>query len=80
MGVQCWTGFIAILLAVGAVAPTNARPAGLWMKAHAPDSGFSLSYTGANQERTGFSPEPWHYRFGGTGARARHEAALGGPR
>jgi D-alanyl-D-alanine carboxypeptidase len=52
-------------------------PAGLWLREHAPDFGFSLSYTRANRLRTGYAAEPWHYRYvGAAKARTRHEAAL----
>ena len=66
-------------------AVTNARfaetDAARWLREHAPEFGFSLSYTAANQPTTGFSDEPWHYRYVGTaGARTRHEAALRGTR
>jgi D-alanyl-D-alanine carboxypeptidase len=66
-------------------AVTNARfaetVAGRWLREHAPDHGFSLSYTAANQPTTGFSDEPWHYRYVGlAGARLRHESALRGTR
>ena len=53
-------------------------PAGQWLVAHAPDFGFAISYTRANQARTGYTAEPWHYRYVGASARARHDAALAG--
>jgi D-alanyl-D-alanine carboxypeptidase len=53
-------------------------PAGKWLTAHAPAFGFAISYTAANRATTGYIPEPWHYRYVGSAARARHEAALAG--
>ena len=53
------------------------RSAGRWLLDHAPDFGFAISYTPANASRTGYSSEPWHYRYWGMGkARARHRNAL----
>ena len=37
-------------------------PEGRWLAAHAGRFGFVRSYTEANEERTGYRPEPWHYR------------------
>jgi D-alanyl-D-alanine carboxypeptidase len=37
-------------------------PEGRWLARHAEDFGFVQSYTEANQDRTGYRPEPWHYR------------------
>lgn len=52
--------------------------AGRWLAKYAPDFGFAVSYTEANSERTGYAPEPWHYRyFGVPAARGRHSAASG---
>lgn len=53
-------------------------PAGKWLAAHAPEFGFAISYTSANRATTGYIPEPWHYRYVGAGARARHRDALAG--
>lgn len=51
--------------------------AGRWLLRRGPDFGFAVSYTAANAPRTGYAPEPWHYRFFGTSAaRRRHQAAL----
>jgi LAS superfamily LD-carboxypeptidase LdcB len=36
-----------------------------WMKESARKFGFSQSYTRENQHRTGYIPEPWHYRYVG---------------
>jgi D-alanyl-D-alanine carboxypeptidase len=52
--------------------------AGQWLLAHAPEFGFAISYTRANQPKTGYTAEPWHYRYVGASARARHEAAIRG--
>lgn len=53
---------------------------GRWLTENAPDFGFAVSYTRANESLTGYSPEPWHYRyFGPEAAKARHRAALGLP-
>lgn len=53
--------------------------AGKWLLQHAPEFGFAISYTKANQSKTGYSPEPWHYRYVGPElARSRHDAALAG--
>jgi LAS superfamily LD-carboxypeptidase LdcB len=54
-------------------------PEGRWLREHAPGFGFALSYTSLNQARTGYAPEPWHYRYYGPElAPHRHAAALGG--
>jgi zinc D-Ala-D-Ala carboxypeptidase len=54
-------------------------PAGRWLLAHAPEFGFALSYTAANQAITGISTEPWHYRYHGREAAPQlHRAALRG--
>jgi zinc D-Ala-D-Ala carboxypeptidase len=56
----------------------GASPAGRWLRAHAPEHGFALSFTTHNAPITGFAPEPWHYRYWGPAqARARHQTALG---
>ena len=38
-------------------------PEGRWLSAHAETHGFVRSYTEANADRTGYRPEPWHYRY-----------------
>lgn len=54
--------------------------AGRWLRRRAPEFGFAISYTEANAFSTGYSPEPWHYRFyGKNAAQAIHRAALAGP-
>lgn len=52
--------------------------AGKWLAARAPEFGFAISYTAANRATTGYIPEPWHYRYVGANARARHDAAITG--
>ena len=52
--------------------------AGRWLTTHAPEFGFAVSYTRANQAATGYIAEPWHYRYVGADAPARHAAALQG--
>jgi LAS superfamily LD-carboxypeptidase LdcB len=39
--------------------------AGRWLDAHAWEYGFVLSYTRQGEERSGYSYEPWHYRWVG---------------
>lgn len=52
--------------------------AGRWLLQRAPDFGFAISYTSANRHKTGYSPEPWHYRyFGIESAPQRHRGAQG---
>jgi D-alanyl-D-alanine carboxypeptidase len=53
-------------------------PAGKWLRARAPEFGFAVSYTDANRSTTGYAAEPWHYRYVGDRAPARHAAALQG--
>lgn len=51
---------------------------GKWLRRHAPEFGFALSYTEANRDVTGYAPEPWHYRYYGIERAAqRHAEALG---
>jgi hypothetical protein len=38
---------------------------GRWLKQNAPKFGFYQSFNEENQYRTGYIPEPWHYRFYG---------------
>ncbi len=40
-------------------------PAGRWLAAHAWRFGFSLSYPEGMESRTGYSWEPWHFRYVG---------------
>jgi D-alanyl-D-alanine carboxypeptidase len=62
-----------------ALDPCFARtPAGRWLAAHAWTFGFVLRYTEANQRVTGYSPEPWHFRYVGTAlARELHDTGVG---
>lgn len=54
-------------------------PAGEWLLKRAPEFGFAISYTPANRARTGYSPEPWHYRYvGAEAAPAEHARAVKG--
>lgn len=41
-------------------------PAGKWLAANAYRYGFLLRYTAADSKITGYSPEPWHFRYIGT--------------
>jgi D-alanyl-D-alanine carboxypeptidase len=43
-------------------AETNA---GRWLAEHAWEYGFVMPYTAAAEPRTGYVPEPWHYRWVG---------------
>ena len=38
-------------------------PEGLWLKAHAADFGWSLSYPEEFETLTGYDYEPWHFRY-----------------
>lgn len=52
--------------------------AGGWLRAHAAEYGFAISFTKHNQEKTGCAPEPWHYRYWGKNLAAeKHREALG---
>lgn len=46
-------------------------PAGRWLTAHAWEYGFIERYTQADRAVTGYSPEPWHFRYVGTPLAAR---------
>jgi D-alanyl-D-alanine carboxypeptidase len=49
-------------------------PAGRWLAAQAWTFGFVERYTAANRRITGYSPEPWHFRYVGTSlARELHD-------
>ncbi len=45
--------------------------AGMWIKEHAAEFGFSLSYPKGKEAQTGYMWEPWHYRYIG-----RHAAEM----
>lgn len=40
-------------------------PAGMWLAENAADYGFIVRYPEGKQEITGFTPEPWHFRYVG---------------
>jgi hypothetical protein len=44
-------------------------PAGMWLKENASRFGFVQSLREDNQQETGYSPEPWHFRYIGKGER-----------
>lgn len=41
----------------------GATPAGRWLLAHSAEYGFALSYPEGKEDVTGYSYEPWHYRY-----------------
>ncbi len=48
----------------GSITPAFAdTPAGRWVAEHAGEFGFSLSYPDGYEELTGYSYEPWHFRY-----------------
>lgn len=48
----------------GSVSPEYAdAPGGVWLAENAWRYGFSLSYSEGREEITGYSYEPWHYRY-----------------
>ncbi|MFW5693758.1 MAG: M15 family metallopeptidase [Alkalispirochaeta sp.] len=48
----------------GSITPAFAEhPAGMWLANHAGEFGFSLSYPEGYEEITGYSYEPWHFRW-----------------
>ncbi|EFM10624.1 peptidase M15B and M15C DD-carboxypeptidase VanY/endolysin [Paenibacillus curdlanolyticus YK9] len=50
-------------------------PEGIWLKEHAHEYGFIMSYPEDKEAVTGYSYEPWHYRYVGVEAAANmHEA------
>ncbi len=52
--------------------------AGRWLRENAWVYGFAQSYTAHNRPRTGYIPEPWHFRYWGIArARSKHLEALG---
>lgn len=60
----------------GNITPAFAEhPAGVWLADHADRYGFSLSYPDGYEEITGYSYEPWHFRWisrSGTRMEARY--------
>ena len=53
-----------------------ATPEGAWLREHAPEFGFVLSYPEGTESVTGYTYEPWHFRYVGAGV-ARDIRALG---
>ncbi len=60
----------------GSITPAFAEhPAGVWLADHAHQYGFSLSYPQGHEDVTGYSYEPWHFRWisrSGTRMEARY--------
>lgn len=54
------------------------HPGGIWLAEHATRFGFSLSYPEGYQDRTGYTFEPWHYRYIGRSAAAFKVQYFGG--
>ena len=54
------------------------QPAGIWLAEHATRFGFSLSYPQGYQDRTGYTFEPWHFRYIGRNATAFKLRYFGG--
>ncbi|NBF41058.1 MAG: D-alanyl-D-alanine carboxypeptidase family protein [Spirochaetes bacterium] len=52
--------------------------AGEWLAAHARDYGFSMSYPDGYEELTGYSYEPWHFRWIGRTATGMETAFFDG--
>lgn len=53
------------------------NPVNSWLKEHSWEYGFILRYTLENREKTGFAPEPWHFRYvGRDAARIIHDEGL----
>jgi zinc D-Ala-D-Ala carboxypeptidase len=52
--------------------------AGRWLAVHAWRFGFVIRYTATNSHVTGYSPEPWHFRYVGPSlARELHRSGVG---
>lgn len=63
----------------GSVTPAFAdHPAGIWLAEHATRFGFSLSYPRGYRDRTGYTFEPWHFRYIGRDATAFESRYFGG--
>lgn len=45
-------------------------PEGRWLHNNSEKYGFKKSYTTENSEEVGYKPEPWHYRYMGTGEKS----------
>ena len=54
------------------------QPAGVWLRENAFRFGFSLSYPYGYEEVTGYSHEPWHYRYVGREATALERGYFAG--
>lgn len=63
----------------GSISPAFAdHPAGIWLAEHATRFGFSLSYPRGYRDRTGYTFEPWHFRYIGRDATAFKLRYFGG--
>ena len=54
------------------------QPAGLWLLDHAHRFGYTLSYPDGYEHITGYSYEPWHYRYIGSAAAELEREFFGG--
>ncbi|GAA1507737.1 LAS superfamily LD-carboxypeptidase LdcB/putative cell wall-binding protein [Agromyces terreus] len=71
------TGFAADISANGCMECIGGTPQGRWLVANAWRYGFILRYESGQTGKTGYSPEPWHYRYVGTVlARDYHEGGF----
>ena len=63
----------------GSITPDFAKTqAGRWLAANAADFGFSMSYPDGYEELTGYSYEPWHFRWIGRTATEMETAFFSG--
>lgn len=63
----------------GSITPDFAETqAGRWLKANARDFGFSMSYPEGYEDLTGYSYEPWHFRWLGRPATEMETAFFSG--
>ncbi|MFP4509026.1 MAG: M15 family metallopeptidase [Spirochaetaceae bacterium] len=56
----------------------DGTPQDLWLRAHAADYGFSLSYPSGLEDVTGYLYESWHYRYIGSDAVAMKDSFFRG--
>ena len=71
------TGFAADISANGCMECIGGTPQGRWLLANAWRYGFILRYENGQTGKTGYSHEPWHYRYVGTVlARDYHEGGF----